>query len=208
MFHNRHKGETALLVGNGSNLYKTPPEWFNYPSFGLNTIFFYRGWYPTYYVAVDACVEERYGQMVNEAYPDIPKFIPSELGTWTGENIHYFKPVRNMVSIPGQPITDPDALTRGVGFTNSMTAAMQIAIHMGFETLLMIGIEQKPGDLVTHFWGRDPQMPDSQTDEHWNRGYLEIRASQPSVKVLNISVNTFVPESVLPRDDWQNWKNR
>jgi hypothetical protein len=197
------------MVGNGKNIYKTPPEWFNYPSFGMNTIFYYDGWKPTYYVAVDACMYEGYGEMVNKAYPDIPKFIPLYLGNWTGENFYYFNHIRGVTHVPGRPVTKEDALYTGIAFTNSMTAAMQIAIHMGFTTLIMIGVEQKPGhgNLVEHFWGRDPQMPESQTDEHWNLGYKAVRASNQNVKILNISQDTYVPEDVLPRDDWRNWKN-
>jgi hypothetical protein len=50
-------------------------------------------------------------------------------------------------------------------------------------------------------------MPESQTDEHWNLGYKAVRASNQNVKILNISQDTYVPEDVLPRDDWRNWKN-
>jgi len=207
--HNRHKGETALMVGNGKNIYKTPPEWFDYPSFGLNTIFYYKDWKPTYYVAVDACMYEGYGEMVKAAYPDVPKFVPSDLNLWTGDNFLYFKHRKGEAVTGGKPVTDANALRDGIGYTNSMTAAMQIAIHMGFTTLLMIGVEQKPGygELVTHFWGDDPQMPKGQTDEFWNIGYKQVRMSQPHVKVFNLSVDTYVPENILPRDSWQNWKN-
>ena len=38
-FYNLHKGETCLIVGVGKNLELTPPEWFDYPSFGVNTIY-------------------------------------------------------------------------------------------------------------------------------------------------------------------------
>lgn len=206
-FFNRHTGQTCVLVGNGRNLHKTPPAWFDYPSFGMNTIFYYEGWTPTYYVAVDAVINARYGEIVAEKYRHIPKFVPSDVTRWQGENFIFFKPCRTHVSIPGKPVNRRNALTEGVGFTNSMTATMQIAIHMGFSTLLMIGVEQKPGELTPHFWGDDPQMPKSQTDEHWNRGYQEVIRSQPSIRVLNISQDTFVPDNILPRGNWQDWKN-
>jgi hypothetical protein len=205
-FHNRHKGQTALLVGNGPNLLKTPPEWFDYPSFGLNTIFYYSGgWKPTYYVAVDASMFEQYGEMVKRAFPDVPKFVPEGLSVW-GDGFVHFKPHRQGVHVPGVPITNRDAPTKGIGFTNSMSCAMQIAIYMGFKTLLLIGVEQDK-NLVSHFWGEDPQMPRSQTDEHWNIGYMDVQRANPSIKVLNISAGSFVPENVLPRGDWKNWKN-
>lgn len=203
-----HKGETALMVGNGRNLLKTPPEWFDFPSFGMNTIYKYKGWKPTYYVAVDAAIQSVHGEAVRVAYPDVPKFVPSDLGAWTNDDLILFTPHRQNTFLSGHPVTAKDALTYGIPFTNSMTAAMQIAIHMGFTTLLMIGVEQKPGELTPHFWGNDEQMPKSQTDEHWNRGYVDIQRSNPAVRVLNISQDTFVPEDVLPRDDWRNWINK
>jgi len=197
------------MVGNGANLLKTPPEWFDYPSFGLNTIYKYEGWKPTYYVAVDAAIQSVHGEAVKLAYPDVPKFVPSDLGVWTNDDLILFKPCRTHIFLSGHPVTNKDALTHGIGFTNSMTAAMQIAIHMGFTTLLMIGVEQKPGygNLIAHFWGDDPQMPKAQTDEHWNIGYMEIQHSNPNVRVLNISQDSYVPESVLVRDDWKKWRN-
>lgn len=207
-FWNRHKGQTALMVGNGMNLHKTPPEWFDYPSFGLNTIYKYQGWKPTYYVAVDAAIQSVHGEAVKVAYPDIPKFVPKDLGVWANGDLIKFTPNRQHYFLSGHPVTNADALVYGIPFTNSMTAAMQIAIHMGFTTLLMIGVEQEAGHLVRHFWGDDPQMPTAQTDEHWNIGYQQIQRSNPAVKVLNISVDTFVPESVLPRDDWRKYASK
>ena len=206
-FHRRHDGETMLLVGNGPNLRETPPEYFDYPSIGMNTIFFYDGWKPDYYIAVDAGMYEEYFHLVMKAYPDIPKFCPSDLTVWKGDDLLYFKPNRTTVTVPGLPASSQRALVDGLGFANSMTAAMNMAIHMGAKTLLLIGVEQKPGygNLTPHFWGDDPQMPPGQTDEHWNNGYIGIRRGNPGVRVLNISVNTYVPEDVLPRDDWRNW---
>lgn len=195
------------MVGNGNNLHLTPPEWFDYPSFGMNTIYKYAGWEPTYYVAVDAAIQSVHGEAVKAAYPDVPKFVPADLHVWDNDDLILFTPCRTQYFLSGHPVTNKDALTHGIPFTNSMTAAMQIAVHMGFTTLLMIGVEQEPDNLVRHFWGDDPQMPKSQTDEHWNIGYVQLQRSYPNVRVLNLSPNTFVPETVIPRDDWQKWRN-
>ena len=100
-FYNKHKGETALLVGNGPNLYKTPPEWFNYPSFGLNTIHKYPSWRPTYYVAVDYCIYDEFGLEINSAFPDLPKFVPSPVADkWTGENFYRFPKRTGQIRVP------------------------------------------------------------------------------------------------------------
>lgn len=206
-FFDFHKGETCLLVGNAPNLLKTPPEWFNYPSFGMNTIHLYNGWKPTYYVAVDYVIVDKFGESIKKAYPDIPKFVPTPTADkWQGENFYRFKKRTGDIRLPKRE----DIFKVGLTFTNVMTAAIQIAWHMGFTTMLIIGMEQKPGsgELMKHFWGDDVNTPASQTDEHWNIGYSALaRGLDKDVKILNISQDTYVPEDVLVRDDWKEWKN-
>jgi len=208
-FYNIHKGKTALLVGNGPNLYKTPPEWFDYISFGMNTIYKYPGWRPTYYVGCDFSLFENHGAEVNAAFPDILKFVPTPtLDAMKGENYVRFNR-RPGLFVGGHLANERDALYFGLCYTNVMTCAMQLAWHMGFTTLLLIGVEQKPapGMLADHFWGKDPNFTPSQDDYHWNKEYAQLVHAMTGVKVLNISEGTYVPESVLPRDDWQKWRN-
>ena len=51
---NRHKGDTALVIGNGPSLNDVPLEFLTrYKSFGTNRIYLLDGFTPTYYVAVD-----------------------------------------------------------------------------------------------------------------------------------------------------------
>lgn len=204
-FYDIHKGETCLLVGNGPNLHKTPPEWFNYPSFGMNTIFYYEGWKPTYYVAVDEGVYELFGETVNQKYVGIPKFVSSPtLDVWQGEDVYHFKKQTGDIKMPDRKKVF-DALT----FHNVLNASMILAWHMGFTTMLIIGMEQKPGigELKKHFWGTFEPQPETQFDTHWNIGYQNIIRAMQDVKVLNISEGTYVPESVVPRGDWREWRN-
>jgi len=73
-FRNKHSG-TCLLIGNAPNLLLTPPELFDYPSFGMNTI--HKSSYtPSYYVTVDSRVRREFGEVM-DIYKDIPKFLPS-----------------------------------------------------------------------------------------------------------------------------------
>jgi hypothetical protein len=205
-YFDKHSGETALLVGNGPNLYKTPPELFDYPSFGLNTIHKYEGWKPTYYVAVDYCIYEGFGEAINSAFPDIPKFVPSPVADqWTGKNFYRFPKKTGDIKIP---VNRQNTLKDGFVFYNVMHAAMMVAWYMGFTTLLLIGVEQKPevGALREHFWGTDIDTPESQTDVHWNIGY-QVLSHALHIKVLNISQDTYVPENILARGDWRDYAN-
>jgi hypothetical protein len=204
-FQNLHKGETCLLVGNGKNLYKTPPERFDYPSFGMNTICQYPDWKPTYYTAVDSRVMHEYGEQVNKRFSDIPKFLPTpNLDKWTGENIYrfYHRPgalwARNGKQLFPSLMTDD-----GINYGNVMHVAMQLAYYMGFTTMLIIGMEHEEGKAGDHFWGADHKSYIPPVDE-WKRGYKELREGM-GVKMLNISVDTFVPEDVVPKGDWERY---
>lgn len=206
-FHNLHRGETCLLVGLGPNLHLTPPERFYYPSFGLNTIYKYEGWKPTYFAGVDERLQREDGAAICEKYRDIPKFIPSpDRDSWQGENFYRFHHRAGDMILGGRSARDKNALTKdGIWYVNVMTAAMQIAWHMGFTTLLIIGMQHKPDELYKHFWGEDGKKTDGQTAEHWLLGYAGLVRAMQGVKVLNISEDTYVEETIIPRDDFRNW---
>jgi hypothetical protein len=80
---------------------------------------------------------------------------------------------------------------------------------MGFTTMLMIGVQHKPYDEQdsdrAHFWGVDHKAIPNQPNDWWFDGYKYFAHNMPNVKVLNISADTYVPEDVLPRDDWKKW---
>ncbi len=206
-FHNLHKGETCLIVGVGPNLELTPPEWFDYPSFGVNTIYKRAGeWRPTYFVGVDEELLKRDGAALVEAYADdVPKFFPRpDFDSLQGDNIYRFAHrTGSNLFIGGQSPRDKNALTQtGINYRRIMDAVFQIAWHMGFATMLMIGIEH--GDRKDHFWGRAEYEP--QKDFAFEElGYQECIRAMNGVRVLNISADTHVPESILLRSDWNAW---
>lgn len=205
-FHNLHAGQTCLIVGVGPNLEKTPPERFAYPSFGINTLYKREGtWKPTYFIGVDEELLKRDGDAIIAAYPDVPKFFPRpDFDRLQGKNIHRFAHRTGAeLFIGGQSPKDKDALThKGITYRRIMDAVFQIAYHMGFTTMLMIGIEH--GDRKGHFWGRAEYEP--QEDFHWEQiGYVECRHMMGNVKVLNISEDTYVGEEILPRGNWKDW---
>ena len=211
--HNLHYGQTCLIAGVGPNLKLTPPEWFNYPSFSVNTIYHYEGWKPTYYVGVDERLRLEDGAALVDVYRDIPKFFPApDWDSLQGDNIHRFahRTYGDFV-IGGQNPTHKDALTKnGITYRRVMDAVFQIAWHMGFTTMLMIGVQHKPYDEHdadrAHFWGIDTKAVPNQPNDWWFDGYKYFAHNMPGVRVLNISADTYVPADVLPRDNWQNWK--
>jgi hypothetical protein len=205
-FHNLYAGETCLLVGNGLNLTKTPPELFDYPSFGMNTIHKYKGWQPTYYVAVDSRVMREFGDEITEKFRDIPKFIPTpNLDRWQGENFYrwFHRPGPLWPRVQGVSFPSDVLSETGITYGNVMHVAMQLAYFMGFSTLLIIGMEHGKNPRA-HFWGEDEGMNGVVPVEDWINAYRVLREGM-GVTMLNLSEDTCVPESVIPRDDWQKW---
>jgi hypothetical protein len=207
-FHKSHAGETCLLVGNGNNLHSTPPAWFDYPSFGMNTIHLYEGWKPTYYCAVDQRVHREFGKAINEKYGDIPKFIPRpNLDAWQGDKFYRFLHRPGELMIGGRNAGQKESLTtHGISYWNVMHVAIQVAWYMGFTTMLMIGVEHKPFKAQVHFWGTDHGMPATQDTESWFEGY-KVLSRQADFELINISQDTHCPEDVLRRGDWREWRN-
>lgn len=202
-FRNIHAGETVLLVGNGENLNLTPPELFHLPSIGMNTIHKYQGWRPTYYTGVDNRLMREFGKEVSEKYSDIPKFVPMDLKEWNGNNfVHFYHLPKDL-----KDGWKPDTLKDGITYHSSMHVAMQLAYWMGFKTLLMIGVSHKPDDGQPHFWGRDEGMPKQAPLKDFLMGYevLTKGMRERGVAVINISVETYVPNEVLPRGNWKEW---
>jgi len=202
-FRNIHKGETALLVGNGTNLSLTPPFLFNYPAFGMNTIHKYEGWKPKYYTGVDNRLMREFGKDIAEKYKDIYKFVPSGLKDWQGENFVIF----NHLAKDLQDGWKPETLQDGITYHNVMHVAMQLAYWMGFTTLLMIGVHHKPDSGQSHFWGMDTGMPNQVPLSDWVNGYktLVTGMKERGVTVLNISERTYLAEDVIPRGKWKDW---
>lgn len=210
-FRGIHTGETCLLVGNGANLHLTPPEWFDYPSFGMNTIHLYENWKPTYYAAVDVRVMKEFGTDITTRFADIPKFIPSpNLDKWQGENFHRFFFRHGPLWRKGKErIWNPDALEQSIQFANVMHVAMQMAYYMGFTTLLIIGMQHKPSEADNHFWGIDKGMGTKNPLQNWLDGYEQLCSDMRArgVKVLNISEDTYVSETIIPRGNAREWRN-
>src|SRR5688572_10636750 len=173
-FYKLYDGQTCLIVGIGPNLEQTPPEIFNYPSFGINTIYKRAGdWKPDYFVGVDIELLTRDGKDLVEAYRDVPKFFPApDFDSLNGENILRFIHRQAGDLFPGGnlPNTSKALTHNGITYRRIMDAVFQIAWHMGFTTMLLIGIDH--GDRKAHFWGDAEYEPE--TDFFWiDQGYAE-----------------------------------
>lgn len=212
-FHMKHKGETCLIISLGPNLHLTPPTEFDFPSFGINTYYRHVEQYgkPTYYVGVDARLFREGEKEIKEAYSNIPKFIPTpDRDNIEGENFYRFlhRPGSEYF-VGGHLPWDADYLTKwGITYHRILGAVFQIAHFMGFTTMLVIGLQHKPGEESEHSWGFDKRGFGGQPQDIWYKEYRHWANVTSETKVLNISEDTYVPEDSLKRDDWKKWRNK
>jgi len=212
-FKDIHKGETILLVGNGRNLLKTPPENFDYPSIGMNTICEYKGdWKPDYYVAVDTRLWYEFGASIQANLKGIPKFIsqPRLTVIWGNDNVVGLKHPPGVLWPDNRlSLFNPD-LTKPVVYGNVMHVAMKLAYWMGAKTILIIGMEHEPHAGNEHFWGTDEKMNVDPPSRDWQKGYklLAEEFSKNKVKLFNISKDTFVDPEIIPCDKWHKYATK
>ena len=162
-----------------------------YPSIGSNTIV-KSNLKPTYYVAIDTRVMREYGDAADNLR--IPIFVPQpDLDDWEDVYRFWHRPV---------PLW-PSDLEAGIDFECVMHAQMQIAYYMGFERMLIVGMDHTLAS-TQHFWGKDEGMRGSPDADKMAEGYKELREGM-DVEMLNLSPYTELDEEYIPRDDWKNW---
>ena len=208
-FKDTHKGKTMLLVGNAPNLHLTPPEKFDYPSIGMNTIHLYDRWSPDYYVTVDRRTRKEFGKELVEKFSGIPMFLPHpRFINWVGENFYYFKNLQGLLYPKnGRNIWQDSIEDCPVIYGNVMHVAIKLAYHMGAKKILIIGMEHELHKSNAHFWGDDSKTSVDQPTKGWQQGYKVLceELAKRKVKLLNISPETHVPESIIPVDDWEKY---
>lgn len=180
---NRHSGETCVIIGNGPSLNETPLELLrDTPTFGLNRIYLMYdklGFQATYHVVVNAhVVEQRSSDFVSL---EAPLFT-----TWKNRgNLRSRRRETGFLSTTPVPSFAENVLTDRIWEGATVTyVAMQMAYHMGFSRVLLVGVDHRfvdqgpahqlvesRGPDLNHF---DPnyfgpgfkwQLPDLQTSE-------------------------------------------
>lgn len=140
-FHNRHQGETAVLVCNGPSLNQMDLRFLRkHTCIGLNKIFlgFKKfAFYPKYYVAVNDLVIEQSSAEIKAL--NCVKFISQRNARWVPESAltHHIKTDRP----PHRFCTD---ITLGVheGWTVTY-AALQVAYYLGFKQVVIVGMDHR-----------------------------------------------------------------
>jgi hypothetical protein len=155
----RHRGETALVVGNGPSLARTPLDVAaGVPSFGTNRIFLAAdtlGFVPTYYLCANRLVVAQSRAEISKL--TMPRFLPAR-------SRHEFPADLDITWFRSHPTTLFSKHPDFYGFFEGSTItfiAMQLAYFMGFRRLLLVGVDhrfaqQGPAHMVTVGNGPDP----------------------------------------------------
>lgn len=169
VFSERHCGEIAVVIGNGPSLKNVPLDFLkHYKTFGTNRIYLLKDFVCDYYVSVNPLVVE---QSVNEinAYPAKAKFI-----TATNDLANKITDAYPLYSTPNRTFSYNPAAYIFEGHTVTY-ACLQLAFHMGFMTVLLVGVDHtykmdSSPNTETTWQGNDPNHfdPNYFRGTRWN----------------------------------------
>jgi hypothetical protein len=206
---NIHKGETAVIIGNGPSLNDVPLSFLRkYPTFGSNRIYLLKRFTPTYYSVINPRVIVQYLEDIKRQKSET-KFIRVEY----------------IASVPGSL---PIRSLKSAAFSYDLIAGMyegwtvtfvnlQIAYWMGFTRVLLVGLDHryevdKPLERHSRLRGGDPNHfdPNYFRDAEWDHPNLQKSAeayqlalaaySNDGREIINVSTESDL--IVFPRRDW------
>ncbi len=213
-----HRGQRCFIIGNGpslknTGLYRLKNEY----TFGMNRIYLMfpeLGFTTNYYLCVNTMVIEQCAEDIQQL--GIPRFL-----SWRSRR--FIKPDPNIVFLhttysgPGFSQDARGRIWEGATVTN---VALNLAYHMGFETVILIGVDHnyttqgKPNTTVVS-QGDDPnhfnsgyfgkgfrwQLPDLETSE---QGYLMARKAYEEAgrQVLDATVGGKL--QIFPKVDYDS----
>lgn len=140
-FHNIHEGERCFIVANGPSLLKTNLDLLeNEITIGMNRIYLNfekSSFRPSYYVAMNELILEQFPNEISQL--TMPKFL-----NWNRRSFFGF-PDANMVFLKSKMVINDTFqydLTHPLVVGASVTfVALQIAFYMGFEKVVLIGLD-------------------------------------------------------------------
>lgn len=135
-FHNRHKGETCFVLGNGPSLNDIDLKALPYPTFGSNRIYL-SGYTPTYYSCVNPLVLDQFGDEI---------FVQTE------KSVRFFNyPYCNNIggykidTSESAPVFGDCTIPIWEGHTVTYVL-LQLAFLMGFKKVILLGVDHDYGD--------------------------------------------------------------
>ena len=155
-FKNRHAGQTCTVIGNGPSLKDVPDTFLDkYPTFGANRI--YLRYEPTYFVAVNPlAIEQNKSEIANL---ECEKFLPGQFGI----------ECHNLVSLSRKEFSLEPEEWIYEGHTVTFVS-MQLAYYMGFETVLLVGVDHR---YEYHGNPNEQRLMDGDDPNHFDPRYFK-----------------------------------
>jgi hypothetical protein len=157
-FHNLHKGERCFILGNGPSLNKTDLSLLQKEfTFGMNRIYLLfpkMGYETSYFVSINTLVLEQCADDIHSL--NMPRFITWRGRQWFGDEVYF-------LDTDYTPPADFSGNLTGRIFEGSTVTfvAMQIAYYMGFDEVILIGVDHsfsakgRPNETIVSE-GKDP----------------------------------------------------
>ena len=208
-FQGRHRGERAVIIGNGPSLNELDlTRLKSENTIAVNAIFYAEskmGFDPTYYVVEDTAVMRDNLEAV-VAYQAGHKFFPSIYRDMVGEheNVTYFmmnrgfyEPLSPDYCIPRFSFDPAQRIYSGQSVT---IINLQIAYHLGFEEVVLIGMDfsytvppeaHREGDVITSV-GPDPN--------HFHPDYFGAGKVWKDPKLDRVLANYALAKSIFEAD--------
>lgn len=214
-YQDKHTGETCVIIGNGPSLKNTPLAFLKkYPTFGTNRIYLLKDFTATYYACINPLVIQQSRDEIN-AYKAKAKFIAeAHAGDIHGSY--------GLVSTGAQLFSFNPAAYVYEGFTVTFVC-LQLAFFMGFETVLLVGVDHKyktdgTPNQETTWQGDDPNhfSPEYFKGTKWNNPDL-VRSTQAyqlaekafrenGRRILNLTPDSAL--NVFKKESIQKWLNK
>lgn len=140
--YDSHRGERCFILGNGPSLKETDlSRLHGEVTFGMNRIYLAfetMGFPTTYYVAVNTLVIEQCAEEIR-ALP-MPKFVTWRGKPWLGSqpDLIYLD-----TDYTGAPTFTRDVRRRIFEGSTVTYVALQLAYHMGFEEVVLVGVDHR-----------------------------------------------------------------
>ena len=133
VFADKHKGRTCIVIGNGPSLKNVPLMFLGkFPTFGTNRVYLLPKFTATYYTAVNPLVIRQSVKEIN-AYGAQAKFVrEDEAGSFPGCCPLTTTALRTFSYNPAAYIFEGHTVTY---------VCLQLAFHMGFSTVLLVGVD-------------------------------------------------------------------
>lgn len=213
-YKDKHNGEACVVIGNGPSLDKTPLAELtkNRVSFGSNKIYNYP-FEPTYYTVIDH-------EMLHDCIGKISElkskvFVPRGIPVPGSEQLQlrvsaqFSEDIEECVYIGGT-----------VTFVN-----LQLAYYMGFETVLMVGVDHRYNKAEKGGVPGSKFIADGDDPDHFGKGYFEAGKlyNRPELEAVNKKIYplaqysfsrvgrkiiNLTPDSgtdAFPTDSWDKW---